>query len=67
MFFLCPSLSTGASVDITGTLIQSAGDKQTVELKASTVKLIGECPVDSYPLQKKRHRSLPPPLLLFVL
>lgn len=47
-------LATGASVEIVGTIVNSLGKGQSYELKAKSVKLIGECPSD-YPLQKKRH------------
>ncbi len=47
-------LSTGASVGITGKLVESPGQKQKWELKAESITLFGTCPED-YPLQKKRH------------
>jgi len=49
------ALSTGASVSISGTLVESLGGKQKWELKAEKVTLLGRCPADTYPLQKKRH------------
>ncbi len=49
------SITTGASVEVTGTLAASPGKNQSIELQADTLKLIGEAPVDTYPLQKKRH------------
>ena len=52
---LLPSLTTGASVRLTGTLVESPGHKQKWELKISHIHLFGGCPADSYPLQKKRH------------
>lgn len=48
-------LQTGASVEVTGTLVASPGQNQRVELSASGVKVVGEAPPESYPLQKKRH------------
>ena len=48
-------LSTGASVAITGTLIESQGHKQKWELKAEKIEIFGTCPSEDYPLQKKRH------------
>lgn len=51
---LIAQLSTGASASITGTLVESPGQKQKWELKASQVTVFGTCPED-YPLQKKRH------------
>jgi asparaginyl-tRNA synthetase len=48
-------LSTGASIRVTGRLTESPGQNQAVELHADTVELLGACPADRYPLQKKRH------------
>lgn len=47
--------STGAAVEVVGTVVESQGKGQKYELKAQTVKLVGACPADEYPLQKKRH------------
>ncbi|MFQ3619436.1 MAG: asparagine--tRNA ligase [Spirochaetales bacterium] len=47
--------TTGASVDIQGKLVPSLGTNQKVELMVSSLKVIGEAPADTYPLQKKRH------------
>ncbi|MGC9312181.1 MAG: asparagine--tRNA ligase [Sediminispirochaetaceae bacterium] len=46
---------TGASVEISGTLVPSPGKNQSVELQAGTLTVVGPSPADSYPLQKKRH------------
>jgi asparaginyl-tRNA synthetase len=48
-------LTTGSSVAITGTLVESPGRKQAWELKSSTIHIFGTCPPEEYPLQKKRH------------
>ena len=47
--------TTGASVSVKGSLITSPGTGQKLEVKASSIKVIGEAPADSYPLQKKAH------------
>jgi asparaginyl-tRNA synthetase len=47
--------TTGAAVEIVGKIVLSQGKGQKYELAADTLKLVGECPADSYPLQKKRH------------
>ena len=52
---LIPQLTTAASVAVTGTIVQSPGKEQAFELKADGVELIGACPADEYPLQKKHH------------
>ena len=46
---------TGASVIVSGTLQESPGKNQSVELVASALEVIGEAPPETYPLQKKRH------------
>jgi asparaginyl-tRNA synthetase len=48
-------VGTGASVSVEGTLIPSPASGQTLEVKASSLVLIGEAPADTYPLQKKAH------------
>ncbi|MDX2215807.1 MAG: asparagine--tRNA ligase, partial [Oculatellaceae cyanobacterium bins.114] len=48
-------LSTGASVEVVGTLVASLGKGQRIELKAETVVVYGEADPETYPLQKKRH------------
>lgn len=48
-------LTTGTSVSISGKLVPSPGKNQKTELLARTVTIVGDCPSDDYPLQKKRH------------
>ncbi len=48
-------VSTGASVVVTGTLVESPGRNQTVEIAVTGLVLVGASPGDEYPLQKKRH------------
>lgn len=48
-------VSTGAAVGVGGVLVESPAAGQPVELKASSIELIGSCPVEGYPLQKKAH------------
>jgi asparaginyl-tRNA synthetase len=48
-------VSTGASVAIRGRLVSSPASGQAVEVAAENVRIIGEAPAESYPLQKKRH------------
>jgi asparaginyl-tRNA synthetase len=49
-------LTTGASIEVDGTLVASQGKGQSVEMKASEVRVIGlvDNP-DSYPVPQKRH------------
>ncbi|MBW4468496.1 MAG: asparagine--tRNA ligase [Pegethrix bostrychoides GSE-TBD4-15B] len=48
-------LSTGASVEISGSLVESPAKGQRIELKASQLTIHGEANPETYPLQKKRH------------
>ncbi|KAG2177578.1 hypothetical protein INT44_008090 [Umbelopsis vinacea] len=48
------SLTTGASVKLTGQLVPSPGQEQQHELKVDQVEVLGESD-STYPLQKKRH------------
>ncbi|MEM8614295.1 MAG: asparagine--tRNA ligase [Cyanobacteria bacterium P01_H01_bin.105] len=48
-------ITTGASVVISGTLAESPGKGQRVELQANSLEVVGESDAETYPLQKKRH------------
>ena len=50
-----PSITTGCSVMVDGELVESPGKGQRVELKATSVTLVGAADGESYPLQKKGH------------
>lgn len=52
---LLKDITTGASLGVTGTLEESQGKGQNVEILASDIVLYGKCDPDSYPLQKKGH------------
>ncbi|MCQ2375507.1 MAG: asparagine--tRNA ligase [Salinivirgaceae bacterium] len=45
-------ITTGACLSVTGTLVESQGAGQSVEIQAKDIKLFGACPAD-YPMQKK--------------
>jgi len=47
-------LNVGASIIVTGELVETPGAKQPFELKAEKIEIEGESTPD-YPLQKKRH------------
>ncbi|MBR5379096.1 MAG: asparagine--tRNA ligase, partial [Clostridia bacterium] len=47
-------VSVGASVECVGDIVPTPEMKQPFEMKASSVTVLGDSPVD-YPLQKKRH------------
>ena len=48
-------ITTGAAVSATGALIASQGKGQTVEVKATSVEIIGDSDAEKYPLQPKKH------------
>ncbi len=48
-------IHTGASLSVTGNLVDSPGSGQRVELVAKEVNLLGEADPDKYPLQPKKH------------
>lgn len=48
-------VQTGASVTIDGTLVESQGKGQRVELKAERLRVLGDADPATYPLQKKGH------------
>ena len=48
-------LGTGASVEIKGKLKSSPASGQMVEVASTSIKILGNAPAETYPLQKKRH------------
>jgi asparaginyl-tRNA synthetase len=48
-------IGTGASVSITGKLVESKGSGQPVEIQASEITVYGTADPETYPLQKKGH------------
>jgi asparaginyl-tRNA synthetase len=48
-------VTTGAAVAVTGQLVASKGSEQAFEIKASQLEVVGVCPAEEYPLQKKGH------------
>lgn len=43
----------GSAIEVTGKIVKSIGN-QDIEMQASNIKLLGDCPED-YPIQPKRH------------
>jgi asparaginyl-tRNA synthetase len=50
---LLKKITTGASICVTGELVESIGSGQHVEIKAKEIEVYGECDPVRYPLQKK--------------
>lgn len=48
-------LTTGASIHVTGRLVESMGKGQTCEVQADALEIFGTADPASYPLQKKGH------------
>ncbi len=49
---LMRQITTGACISVTGTIVESIGSGQAVEVQATGIELLGACPAD-YPMQKK--------------
>ncbi len=48
-------VTTGASIHVTGRLVESQGKGQTCEVQADTLEVYGTASPETYPLQKKGH------------
>tara|TARA_B100000768_G_scaffold177357_1_gene191428 strand:+ start:220 stop:1653 length:1434 start_codon:yes stop_codon:yes gene_type:complete len=48
-------ITTGAAISVKGTLIESQGKGQTVEIKVSKLEILGDSNPDEYPIQPKKH------------
>ncbi len=51
-------ITSGAAINVTGQLVASQGKGQTVEIKAHTLEIFGDCDGTTYPLQLKNRPSL---------
>ena len=48
-------ISTGAAIMVVGTLVESQGKGQTVEIQISEIEILGDSNPDEYPIQPKKH------------
>src|ERR1700748_894345 len=48
-------ITTGASLKVVGELVPSLGKGQKVELKATSIEILGDSDAEKYPLQPKKH------------
>ena len=48
-------ITTGAAVCIIGTLVESQGKGQNVEIQVSSLQILGDSNPDEYPIQPKKH------------
>jgi asparaginyl-tRNA synthetase len=52
---LLKRITTSAALKVTGNLVESLGKGQSVELKATTIEVLGDSDPEKYPLQPKKH------------
>ena len=52
---LIKRITTSAALKVVGELVPSLGKGQTMELKASTIEVLGDSDSEKYPLQPKKH------------
>lgn len=52
---LLKRITTGASISVTGNVIESLGKGQRVEIKVSELEILGDSDSDKFPLQPKKH------------
>jgi asparaginyl-tRNA synthetase len=52
---LLKRITTGAALSVTGQLVESLGKGQTVEVKATSIEVLGDSDPEKYPLQPKKH------------
>ncbi|CAM1360172.1 Asparagine-tRNA ligase [Tenacibaculum sediminilitoris] len=52
---LLKRINTGAAVSIQGTLVESQGKGQTVEVQVNNLEILGDSNPDEYPIQPKKH------------
>lgn len=52
---LLKRITTGACLSVTGNLVESQGKGQKVEVSVTAIDVLGDAPVEEYPLQPKRH------------
>ncbi|MCX6271095.1 MAG: asparagine--tRNA ligase [Bacteroidetes bacterium] len=52
---LLKQINTGACIAVTGTLVESPGQEQPVEIQAVEIEMLGFADPETFPLQKKGH------------
>ncbi|MDO6490243.1 MULTISPECIES: asparagine--tRNA ligase [unclassified Cellulophaga] len=52
---LLKQVSTGAAIKVKGTLVESQGKGQSVEIQVSTLEIHGGADPETYPIQPKKH------------
>ena len=52
---LLKRITTGAALSISGTLVESQGKGQKVEIQIKNIEILGDSNPDEYPIQPKKH------------
>ncbi|MDT3404418.1 asparagine--tRNA ligase [Mucilaginibacter terrae] len=52
---LLKRITTGAALSVTGILVASLGKGQAVDVKATSIEILGDSDPEKYPLQPKKH------------
>lgn len=52
---LLKKIHTGAAISVSGTLVESKGAGQNVEIQVTNLEVLGEANPDEYPIQPKKH------------
>jgi len=52
---LLKRITTGAAVSIHGTVVESQGQGQSVEIQVSTIEILGDSNPEEFPIQPKKH------------
>ncbi|RYE37785.1 MAG: asparagine--tRNA ligase, partial [Sphingobacteriales bacterium] len=52
---LLKRITTGAAIAVTGTVVESLGKGQKVDIKADSIEILGDSDPEKFPLQPKKH------------
>lgn len=48
-------ITTGSAIEISGTIVQSQGKGQNIEVLVENLQILGDCDPEIYPIQPKKH------------
>ncbi|WP_432712243.1 asparagine--tRNA ligase [Pedobacter sp.] len=52
---LLKRINTGAAIAVQGTIVESLGKGQKLDIKASSIEILGDSDAEKFPLQPKKH------------
>lgn len=52
---LLKRITTGAAIAVTGTLVESLGKGQSVEIQVNKIEILGDSNPEEFPIQPKKH------------